>query len=70
MSTRKTKNAETLGCHQFAVGTAAGTETLAHTARALTEADPTLVGLALDARNAFCSADREACLQQLGELAP
>ena len=65
VNTRKAELASALGRHQYAVGTAAGTETLAHTARALTEADPTLVLLALDAKNAFCSANREACLQQL-----
>ena len=62
--------AAVLGHRQYAVGTAAGGELLAHTARALTEADPDLVLLALDARNAFCSADRETCLQGLAELAP
>ena len=42
-----------LGRQQFAVGLAAGTETLAHSVRALVEADPELVLLALDAQNAF-----------------
>ena len=59
-----------LGHRQFAVGTAAGAELLAHSVRALTEAEPDLVLVALDARNAFCSADRAACLRALGELAP
>ena len=35
----------------------------------MTEAEPDLVLVALDARNAFCSADREACLQNLAEHA-
>ena len=69
-TTHKEDLAAILGRHQFAVGTAAGTETLAHTARALSEADPDLVLLALDAQNAFCSADRGACLAQLADLAP
>ena len=59
-----------LGRLQFAVGVPAGTECLAHSARALAEADPDLVLLALDAKNAFCSADREACLRKLGEAVP
>ena len=69
-STRKKELAEALGPRQFAVGTAAGTEVLAHTVRALTEADPSLVLTALDARNAYCTASREACLTQLGLAAP
>ena len=59
-----------LGRLQFAVGVAAGTECLAHSARVLTEADPDLVLMALDAKNAFCSADKAACLRKLGEAAP
>ena len=35
-----------------------------------TEAEPDLVLVALDAHNAFCPADRGACLKTLGELAP
>jgi hypothetical protein len=69
-STRKKELAEALGPRQFAIGTAAGTEVLAHTVRALTEADPSLVLTALDARNAYCMASREACLTQLGTAAP
>ena len=69
-STRKKELAEALGPRQFAVGMAAGTEVLARTVRALTEADPSLVLTALDARNAYCTASREACLAQLGLAAP
>ena len=43
---------------------------MAHTARALTEADTDLVLLALDAQNAFSSADKEKCLQELERNAP
>ena len=67
--TWKTEVADALGRHQFAVGVAAGVESLAHTARALTEADADLVLLALDAQNAFSSADREKCFQELGRNA-
>ena len=67
---RKTELAEALGPQQFAVGTAAGTELLAHTVRALTEADPDLTVLALDAKNAYCTASRAACLEQLELRAP
>ena len=68
--TRRKELAEALGARQYAIGTAAGTELLAHTVRALTEADAQLVLTALDAKNAYCHASREACLAQLGELAP
>lgn len=67
---RKAELAEALGPQQYAVGTAAGTELMAHTVRALTEADPELTVLALDARNANCTASREACLEQLAAKAP
>jgi len=69
-STRKQELASALGPRQFAVGTAAGTEVLAHTVRALTEADPQLVLTALDARNAYCTARREACLAELEAAVP
>ena len=59
-----------LGRIQYAVGVPAGTECLAHTARVLSESDPDLVLLALDARNAFCSADRLSCLQKLVAAVP
>ncbi len=59
-----------LGRRQFAIGTAAGTELLAHTVRALTEDDPQLVVTALDVRNAYCTASRAACLGALAETAP
>ena len=52
------------------MGVAAGTELLAHTARALTEADPELVLFSLDAKNAYGTADRAACLRGLVEVAP
>ncbi len=68
--TRKEKLAEALGRRQFAVGTAAGTEVLAHSVRALSEADPDLVVLALDAKNAYGTADREVCLRELAVVAP
>ncbi len=70
VSTRNEEFAEALGRHQFAIGTAAGTELLAHTARALTEADPDLVLTALDAKNAFCTISREECLRELTAVAP
>jgi len=69
-STRKKELADALGPRQFAVGTAAGTEVLAHTVRALTEADPQLVLTALDAKNAYCTALREECLAELRRAAP
>ncbi len=53
VSTRKGELAETLGRHRFAIGTAAGAELLA-----LTEADPDLVLMALDATSAFCTIRR------------
>ena len=59
---RKAELEAALGHHKFAVGTAVGAELMAHTARALIEAEPDLVLVALDARNAFCCADRKACL--------
>ena len=59
-----------LGRHQFAVGVPAGAECLAHTARALTEADTDLVLLASDAQNAFCFADGKDCLRELERNAP
>jgi len=62
--------AQALGKKQFAIGTAAGTELLAHTVRALTEAHPDLVVTALDASNAFCTAGRQQCLEQLRVVAP
>ena len=46
VNTRKAELAEALGKRQFAVGVATGTEVLAHSVRALTEADPDLVVLA------------------------
>ncbi len=67
---RRKELAEALGPRQCAVGTAAGTELLAHTVRALTEDDPELVLLALDARNAYCTASRRSCLDELAEVAP
>jgi len=70
VATRKKQLAEALGRHQFAIGTAAGTELLAHTARALSEANPASVFLALDAKNAFCTVSRAECLQELENLAP
>ena len=62
--------AEAMGGHQFAIGTAAGAELLAHTTRACCEADPELVLTALDAKNAYCSANRADCLNELEALAP
>ena len=59
-----------LGRQQFAVGLAAGTETLTHSVRALVEADPELVLLALDAQNAFRSASREKGLCLAAIAAP
>ena len=53
-----------------AVGVAAGAESLAHTARPFTEADTDLVLLALDAQNAFSSADKKKCFQELERSAP
>ena len=38
--------------------------------RALTEADPDLVVCALDATNAYCTATRRACLEELEATAP
>ena len=52
------------------MGVPAGTELLAHTARALTEHNPDLVLVALDARNAYGTASRVDCLTALGQLAP
>ena len=52
------------------MGVTAGTECLAHTARVLSESDPDLVLLALDARNAFSSADRQSCLLKLEAAIP
>ena len=59
-----------MGAHQFAIGTSAGTELLAHTVRALTEAHPHLAVCALDATNAYCTANRQACLEELAAAAP
>ena len=70
VSKRRRELAEALGHHQYAIGTAAGTELLAHTVRALTEADPNLVVCALDARNAFSSVCRDTCLAELAAVAP
>ena len=70
VSTRKKELAEALGRRQFAVGTAAGTEVLGHSVRALTEEDPDLVLLCLDAKNAYGTTDRAACLDALGRVAP
>jgi hypothetical protein len=70
VTTRKKKLAEGLGKHQYAVGVPAGTELLAHTVRALTEDNPDLVLLALDAKNAYGTASRADCLTALGLLAP
>ena len=70
VSTRKGELATALGRQQFAVGTAAGAEVLGHSVRALTEADPDLVLLCLDARNAYGTASRSACLDALGRVAP
>ena len=70
VSPRRKELAEALGAHQFAIGTSAGTELLAHTVRALTEADPDLVVCALDATNAYCTASRRACLEELAATAP
>ena len=69
-SARKKELAEVPGRHQYAIGTAAGTELLAHTVRACTEADLQLVTVALDAKNAYCTIRRTACLDRLAELAP
>ncbi len=70
VSTRKKELAEALGRRQFAVGTAAGAEVLGHSVRALTEEDPALVLLCLDAKNAYGTASREKCLEALGRVAP
>lgn len=70
VSTHKKELAAALGRHQYAVGTAAGTEVLAHVARAHTEADPDLVVLAFDARNVYGTARRAACLEELAMAAP
>ena len=70
VSTRKTELASALGRQQFAVGTAAGAEVLGHSVRALTEADPDLVLLCLDAKNAYGTASRADCLDALGREAP
>ena len=43
---------------------------MAHTVRALTEDDPELYVLALDAKNAYGTADRAQCLDELGKVAP
>ena len=43
---------------------------VAHTARALTEDDPDLVILALDAKNAYGTASRADCLDALSREAP
>ena len=67
---RKQELATALGPQQFALGTAAGTELLAHTVRASTEADPELIVLSLDAQNAYCSVSREECLRQLVQVVP
>ena len=67
---RKADLARALGKQQFAIGTAAGTELLAHSVRAVAEADPSLVFVALDAKNAYCSAKREVCLGELQAIAP
>ena len=60
--------ADSLGPQQFAIGTAAGTEVLGHTARALAEDNPDLVFVALNAENAYSSAKRRECLAELGVL--
>ena len=70
VSTRKSELADALGRRQFAVGTAAGAEVLGHSVRALTENDPDLVLLCLDAANAYGTADRAACLDAVGRAAP
>ncbi len=70
VSTRKAELASALGRRQFAVGTAAGAEVLGHSVRALTEADPDLVLLCLDAKNAYGTASRADCLDALGREAP
>ena len=70
LAPRKSELAEALGRQQFAIGTKAGTELLAHTVRALTEENPDLVLVALDAKNAFCSARRADCLAALEATAP
>ena len=69
VSTRKAELAEALGRQQFAVGTAAGAEVLSHSVRAVTEADPDLVLLCLDARNAYGTASRSDCLEALSHEA-
>ena len=70
MRGRRKELAAALGPRQYAVGTAAGTELLTHSVRALTEDDPQLVLLALDAQNAYCTASRRHCLEGLAEVAP
>ena len=70
VSTRKTELADALGRRQFAVGTAAGAEVLSHSVRALTEADPDLVLLCLDAKNAYGTANRSDCLDALARETP
>ena len=67
---RKEDLASALGKQQFAIGTTAGTEVLAHSARALAEDDPDIVFLALDAENAYCSVARATCLAELAALSP
>ena len=67
---RKKELAEALAPHQFAIGIAAGAELLAHCVRACCEADPAVVVPALDAKNVYCPASREACLNELEALAP
>ena len=67
---RKEELATALGRQQFAIGTKAGAELLAHTVRALTEANPDLVLTALDAKNAYGTVRRESCLAELEAAAP
>ena len=69
-SSFKTRASELLAPHQFAIGESAGAELLAHTAKALIEADPSLVLVKLDARNAFCTISRSECLAAFSEMLP
>ena len=54
--------------HQFALSTRAGTDSLAHTVRLLTEFDPNLTLLSIDGIGAFDNVRRQAMLQKLLEL--
>ena len=53
---------EAVGPHQYAVGRAAGVETVIHATHALSEARPNLVWLSLDAENAYNTVHRASAL--------